>query len=135
MCFCMFGNRDHNESSCPSTPGGRSLFLAGSSIFDIHTIALSNCVLCMVDVMMSCSWYRQNISAELLSGIHLFYLSYQYHILSKGTVICYKHVYFVFVTYCYVYCWLIFRHLIFTLQYNIHIHTLYGINSCAFVCL
>ena len=100
----MFGNRDHNESSLHSTPGGRSLFLAGSSIFDIHTIALSNCVLCMVDVMTSHSWYRQNISTELLSGIHLFYLSYQYNIFSKEMIIYYKYVYFVFVNCWYVYC-------------------------------
>ena len=131
----MFGNRDHNESSLPSPPGGQSLFLAGSSIFDIHTIALSNCVLCMVDVMMSCSWYRQNISADLLSGNIGIYISYQYHIFSKGTVICYKYVSFLLFNCCYVYCWLIFRRLIFTLQDNIHIHTPYGIVSCAFVCL
>ena len=92
----MFGNRDHNDRSLPSTPGGRSLFLAGSSIFDIHTIALSNCVLCMVDVMISRSWYRQNISTEVLSGIHLFYLSYQYNIYSKRTVIFVRNIFILY---------------------------------------
>ena len=76
-----------------------------------------------------------NISAELLSGNNAIYLSYQYNIYSKETDICYEHIYFVFFKCCYVYCWLIIRHLFFTLQDNIHIHTPYGIVSCAFVCL
>ena len=52
-------------------------FLAGFSIFDIHTIALSNCVEYMVDVMTSHSWYCHFISAELLSGHNVFYITYQ----------------------------------------------------------
>ena len=131
----MFGNRDHNESFCLSTPGGRSLFLAGSSIFDIHTIALSNCVEYMVYDITSHSWYCEIISAELLRGNNVFYISYQWNIFSKVTVMCYKNVYFVFINCCYIYCWLIIRHLFVTMQDSIHIHTLYGIVSCAFVCV
>ena len=132
----MFDNRDHKLSPDPVPRAVGLLFLAGSSIFDIHTIALSNCVEYMVDVVTRYSWYRQNISAKLLSENKLFYLSYQYHIFSNLTI-DYLLQTCLFSILKLLLCILLTDNqtLVFTLQDNIHIHKPYGIVSCAFVCL